>query len=87
MRGNSNSGGRAIQLSDGLGVGSERGNRGNEFSPQRVHRLEDRVEPIISQPIQRLCVVLTPREHARQQRPGLGVIHAQSLGTPTPVTG
>ena len=34
MPGNGNSGRTAIQLSYGLGLGSQRGNGGNEFSPQ-----------------------------------------------------
>lgn len=34
------------------------------------------MKPVISQPIQRLCVALTPGEYARQQRQELGVIHA-----------
>jgi hypothetical protein len=87
MSGNANVGRRAIQLSDGLGLGSKRGNRGNELGPQHVHRLEDRVEPVISQPIQPLRVALAPLKHARQQRPNLGVIHAWSLGTPIPTAG
>jgi hypothetical protein len=74
-----------VHTSDGLGLGSERGKGCNKFSPQSVHRLKDRVKPIISQPIQLLCVALTLLEHARQQRPNLGVIHASSVcGQPGP---
>ena len=74
---------RSRLLAAGPFVGAKRCQCGDDLGKQRVHRLQNGAQSWVALSTQRLCFLLTEIEHARQTRPGFGVLHAPSLCTPS----